>query len=235
MAGVFYTTLCATGPHRLAGAEHGERARLNGRRGLFVAAEGVPFLLGTAIVAVAAWLFCGVYCALLPLGLLVFLYLLFRDPWRAVSPSALGVVSPVDGKVVALGSADDDRAEGAVVTIVIRVSSFGAYTARSPVEGKIVDLRATADTRSPADEAAGLSLLTDENQNVVLRFRGNRFGIPPRAFLSYGDRVGQGQRCANLRLTKFAELELPPGSRVLVTEGQRVAAARDLLAKLPQD
>src|SRR5690606_34306571 len=194
--------------------EPGERGRLNGRRGFFVAAEGIPFLLAAALVTALAWFFYGVPWALIPFALFVYLYLVFRDPWRDVVPAPLGVVSPVDGEVADL-SGDEDGNEGAIRKIVIRVSSLGTYTARSPVEGKITDFGVSPE---PPDGAPGLWLLTDEGKNVVLRFHGNRLGIAPRASVSYGERVGQGQRCAYLRLTKFAEVELPPGSRFLVTE-----------------
>jgi phosphatidylserine decarboxylase len=204
---------------------------LNGQRGFFVAAEGIPFLLAAALATAAAWYFCGPALTLFPFALFIWLYLVFRDPWREVAPAPLGVVSPVDGEIADLVG-DEEGNEGGGLKVVIRVSSLGTYTARSPVEGKITDLGVSPE---PPDGAPGLWLLTDEGKNVVLRFRGNRFGIAPRASLTYGERVGQGQRCAYLRLTKFAEVELPPGSRFLVTEGQRVSAATDLLAKLPQD
>jgi phosphatidylserine decarboxylase len=204
---------------------------LNGQRGYFVAAEGIPFLLIAALATALAWFFYGFAWALIPLALFICLYLVFRDPWREVAPAPLGVVSPVDGTVTEL-SGDDEGEEASVRKIVIRVALFGTYTARSPVEGKITDFGVTPE---PPDGAPGLWLLTDEGKNVVLRFRGNRFGIAPRASLTYGERVGQGQRCAYLRLTKFAEIELPPHSRLLVTEGQRVSAATDMLAMLPQD
>jgi phosphatidylserine decarboxylase len=139
----------------------------------------------------------------------------------------------VDGKVVEIAGGQG-LLEGEVRRITIRVTSFGTYTARSPVEGKIMDLHALSQPRSADADAAGLWVVTDEGNDVVLQFRGNRFGIAPRAFLRYGERVGQGQRCAYLRLTKFAELQLPIDSRILVTKGQRVSAGRDLLAKLPQ-
>jgi phosphatidylserine decarboxylase len=77
-------------------------------------------------------------------------------------------------------------------------------------------------------------VVTDEGENVILQFRGNRLRLAPRAFLRYGERVGQGQRCAYLRLTKFAEVELPGDARILVEKGQRVFAGTDLLARLPQ-
>lgn len=187
-------------------------------------------MLSAAAATAAAWRFHGLSWALIPFALFVYLYMVFRDPSRDVAPAPFGVVSPVDGKVVELSG--DDRVGDDFRKIVIRVAWFGTYTARSPVEGKITD---SGITPEPPDGAPGLWLLTDEGQNVVLRFRGNRFGIAPRASLTYGQRVGQGQRCACLRLTKYAEVDLPPGSRFLVTRGQRVSAATDLLAKLPQD
>lgn len=204
---------------------------MNGHRGFSVAAEGLPFLLAAALATAAAWYVGGLAWTLVPFALLIWLYLVFRDPWRDVAAAPLGVVSPVDGEIAELVGDNEDN-EGGALKVVIRISSLGTYTARSPVEGKITDFGVLPE---PPDGAPGLWLLTDEGKNVVLRFRGNRFGIAPRASLAYGERVGQGQRCAYLRLTKFAEVELPRGSRFLVTEGQRVSAATDLLAKLPQD
>lgn len=196
--------------------------------------EGVPFLITMAVATAIAWYVGGVGPASVPFALFLYLYLIFRDPQRHIATAPLGVVSPVDGKVVASPVSSKGLLEGEVRRIVIRVNSFGTYTARSPVEGKIMDLHALSQPGSQDASAAGLWVVTDEGNNVVLQFRGNRFGIAPRAFLRYGERVGQGQRCAYLRLTKFAELQLPIDSRILVTEGQRVVAGRDLLAKLPQ-
>src|SRR5690606_37262657 len=154
-----------------------------------------------------------------------------RDPRREVPSSALGVVSPVDGKVSEAGEAGEGEAQ----RVLVRVSMFGAYTARAPVEGKVMAPGAAPPAGPLTGAEPGLWLATDEGENVVLKFRGNRFGLAPHAFLDYGERVGQGQRCAYLRLTKFAELELPHDARLLVEPGQRVVAGEDLLAKLPSD
>jgi phosphatidylserine decarboxylase len=208
------------------------RKHVNDRKGYFVAAEGIPFLLAIALVAAGTWRFAGEAWAILPLSVFVYLYLIFRDPRRLVPPAPFGVVSPVDGKVAEVTTTDEAVPEGKAHRILIRVSSFGTYTARSPVEGKVGDLSAAAPPGSPADDKAGLWLITDEGRNVVLRFLGNRFGLAPRAFLNYGERLGQGQRCAYLRLTKLAELELPIDAKIAVSVGERVAAGSDLLATL---
>ena len=202
-------------------------------RELLVASEGIPLLFAlTVITAAAGWL-VGFEYAAVPFGLLVLLLFVFRDPIRAIPAVPLGVVSPVDGTVVEVTTGDDGPLEGAAHCIRIRASLFGAYTARSPVEGKVMELHTMAPKDAPVVHAGGLWLRTDEGADVVLQFRGNRFGLVPRAFLQYGERVGQGERCAWLRLTRIAEVWLPSAGRVQVEPGQRVMAGSVVLARLP--
>ena len=206
---------------------------MQGRRNPFVASEGIPYMLAVAVTAVAAWHYVGLLWALPGLALFVYLYLIFRDPARAVPAVPLGVVSPVDGVVAGIGLTDSGTLGGEAQKILVRVDSLGTYTARCPVEGKIMDLGTEADKNQLLADASGLWVRTDENDDVVLKFTGHRFGLAPRAFLRFGERVGQGQRCAYLRLTRLAEVQLPLAARVQVSEGQRVSAGSDVLAKLP--
>jgi len=193
----------------------------------------VPWLLITLIGAGAAWKFLGLIYATMPALLSVLAYLLFRDPYRAVPAAPLGIVSPVDGKVLEAGLIQRGILGEEVNCFLSRVSSFGTYTALCPVEGKILD--AHGDVRiDPARKLFhGLWVQTDEHHDVLLVFRGYRFGLAPKAFMRYGERVGQGQRCAYLRLTRFAEIQFPVNGRLLVRPGQRVTAGSDLLGYLP--
>jgi phosphatidylserine decarboxylase len=206
---------------------------LKGRRNLFVAKDGQPFLMVTFIGIIAAWKFVGLAYALAPMIVFGYLVLLFRDPIREIPAVPLGVVSPVDGTVVGIGLTDKGALNGEAHKIIIRVNSLGTYTARCPVEGKIMDFRVELSESVAPGGARGLWVRTDEDDDVVLQFHGHRLGLAPLAFLGYGERVGQGQRCAYLRLTRFAEVQLPINGRVLVSEGQRVSAGSDVLAKLP--
>lgn len=193
-----------------------------GRRNPFVAHEGLAFLIAALVAVLVLIRYYEPWTALIPAVIFVGLYLLFRDPLRAVPPTALGVVSPVDGCVVEVRRLEEGRLGVAAHCIVIRVNSFGAYTARSPIEGKIMDLGKKA-----------LWVQTDEGDDVVLTFRGYRLGLPPRSFARFGERLGQGQRCAYLRLTRFAEVQLPIDGKVQVVAGQRVVAGNDLLGSVP--
>lgn len=206
---------------------------MKGQRNPFVAREGIPFLAATAFCSVAAWEYAGVYYAIPLTIVFVYFVLIFRDPRRNVPAVPLGIVSPVDGTVVDIGLTDKSVLNGEAHKIIIRVNSFGTYTARCPVEGKIMDFHGDRPDGQVPAETTGLWVRTDENDDVILQFHGHRFGFAPAAFLGYGERVGQGQRCAYLRLTRFAEVQLPINGRVLVAKGQRVAAGNDVLAKLP--
>ncbi|HEX7062476.1 MAG TPA: hypothetical protein VF200_10935 [Woeseiaceae bacterium] len=189
-----------------------------------IADEGVPVLLGLASVAALLWYFGGVAPALPVLALLAAGCALFRDPRRGVSGEALAVVSPVDGRVVRAERTGRGVLHRPAQRIVIRVNRLGTYTARAPVEGKVMDLHADLDGGARARVSGGLWLQTDEGADLVLRLRGNPFGLVPAAIVGYGARVGQGQRCAYLRWARFADLELPETSRITVSEGERVRA-----------
>lgn len=199
----------------------------------FIAGEGVPVLLALGVLVAVLWYLGAHGYALLAAVLLASGFLLFRDPRREIATAPLGIVSPVDGRIVDAGSLDEGVLGRKVHRIVIRVNPFGTYTARCPVEGKVMDLHGDQPGSATASGVGGLWLHTDEGGDVLLQFRGHRFGLVPDAIVGYGSRVGQGQRCAYLRWTRFADVELPAEGRVAVSAGQDVLAGSDVLAHLP--
>jgi phosphatidylserine decarboxylase len=194
---------------------------LHGRRNPFVAQEGVPLLLIAFAVAMLLIRFYEPWVGVIPGTLFVLLYMVFRDPLRSVPSVALGVFSPVDGEVIEVGRLEAGETGAPALRIVIRVDSLGTYTARAPVEGSIKDLGKKA-----------LWLRTDEGEDVVLKFSGFRLGLAPRSFAEYGGRLGQGQRFAYLRLTRFAEVQFPVDGKVLVEPGQTVVAGTDVIGNV---
>jgi phosphatidylserine decarboxylase len=206
---------------------------LEGRRNPFVAREGIPFLLIAAVAFAFALRFLDVAFVVAAAMLFLVLLLIFRDPLRVIPASPLGVVSPVDGRVIAVDLADKGVLHGEAHRIQIRIDSFGTYTARAPIEGKIKDLASVNGDGVVDYRTNALWIQTDEGDDVVLQFHGHRFGLAPQSFIQFGERVGQGQRCAFLRLTRIAELHLPIESKILVKPGQRVVAGTDLIGKVP--
>lgn len=206
---------------------------MNESRYPLVAGEGVPILLLALAATVLAAYYAGWIAAVPPALALIVLFLLFRDPHRQVPSHPLAAVSPVDALVVEITTTAEGIDGSAAHRIILRVDAFGAYCARSPVEGTILDPQGNGAGSERVVPHAGLWVRTDEGDTVLLRFHGYRFGLVPRAFSRYGERVGQGERCAYLRLTRYAEVWLPINSRVLVAAGQHVRAGTDILATLP--
>jgi len=204
-----------------------------GRRNPFVAREGIPFLLIAAGIFILALRYLDVAFAVAAALLIVVLVLIFRDPLRVISASPLGVVSPVDGRVIDVDVSDKGVLQGEAHRVRIRIDSFGTYTARAPIEGKIKDLDTVNGDKIVDYRTNALWIQTDEGDDVVLQFQDYRFGLAPLSLIRFGERVGQGQRCAYLRLARFAELHLPIGSKVLVKPGQVVVGGADLIGKVP--
>ena len=185
---------------------------------------------------VGMWLaFCylGPVYLLGPGALFVLLWLIFRDPHRQIPAIPLGVVSPVDGRVTAVDLVDRGVVQGEAHRIFISIDMLGTYTARCPVEGVIKDLNTLAAEKVVDYRTNALWVQTDEGDNVILQFHGYRLHLAPSAFVRYGERIGQGQRCAYLRLTGVAEVHLPIAARVLVEPGQRITAGLDVIGRLP--
>ena len=206
---------------------------MRGRRNPFVAREGVPFIGLALALAVFALRYFPWWTVPIPLAGAVLLFLLFRDPHRSVPSVALGIVSPVDGEVVIVESTDRCVVQGEAYRVKIRIDAFGTYTARSPIEGRVMDLHSKAEGVGPDCPAQALWVQNDEGNNVVLQFHDYRFGLAPRASVGLGERVGQGDRCAYIRLARYAELFLPIGGKVLVAPGDHVIAGTDVIGAVP--
>lgn len=197
-----------------------------------MAREGAPFLLTAAVASALAYQFGYPLVSVLAAVIFVLLVLVFRDPPREIPASPLGIVSPVDGTVISVELADKGVLQGEAHRILIRISSLGTYTARSPTEGQVKDLRSVEGSRVADYQTHALWVRTDEGDDIVLQFHGYRFGLPPSSFIGIGERVGQGQRCAYLRLTRVAELHLPIETKILVEPGEALVAGTSLIGKL---
>ena len=206
---------------------------MRGQRNPFVAQEGLPILGLVAALVVLVLRYSEPWLALLPLAAFVLLVLLFRDPRRDVPPVALGIVSPVDGEIVEVETTDRCVVQGDAYRVRIRIDAWGTYTARSPIEGRVLDLHSREQGVGPECPANALWVETDEGDSVVLQFHEYRFGLAPKSFIRLGERVGQGQRCAYIRLARYAELYLPLDGKVHVKVGDRVMAGRDLIGAVP--
>jgi phosphatidylserine decarboxylase len=197
-----------------------------------VAREGWPWLVVAVIAAIVVYSQWGLAWSVPALLLIVWLYLLFRDPVREVPPLPRAVLAPVDGKITEIRPSNNEILPGNWTRISIRTNSLGAYTVRSPIEGTIYDIREQSRTGLTGRKTGGLWVRSEEQDDVVLLFPGRHGRFGPKAFVRYGERVGQGQRFAYLRLAPRAVVFLPASAEVRVGIGDRVLAGSEILAEL---
>ncbi len=197
-----------------------------------LATEGIPFIAAALIAGGAALHSAGTWTLGPTLSVVVLLVALFRDPRRDVPAEPLGVLAPSDGTVREITPVESGVIKRRAIRIVLSVNNLGAYTARSPIEGKVLDPRDNLSEVSRALGVSGMWVRSDEGDDVVILFHGPRFVGSPRAFVRYGERVGQGQRFGYLRLARRAEIYVPSNARVRVAPGDRVRAGIDVLAEL---
>ena len=194
-----------------------------------LAKEAWPWVAGTSVVAVILLAAGELLWFGFAIALLVLLIWKFHDPDRQVPAAPLGIVSPVDGRVVQIKSVEDPYLDRAAVRINIAVNPFGAYMLRSPTEGKLHELPPNNHGHNGASH--GLWVKTDEDDDIYVIVRGPTFA-PPTATVRYGERIGQGQRSGYVRLAKLAEIYIPENSEPAVEVGSDVLAGASIIANL---
>ncbi len=159
---------------------------------------------------------------------------LFRDPERAIPAKPLGLVSPVDGRVLAIREAEDPYLERTARCLLLTVSRTGSYTVRSPMEGKLLKQWYAVPK---GEKARARSLLaswiqSDEGDDIVLVVRPRLPWFRVRSHIGPGERVGQGMRFCYVPLGAWVELWMPADTHIEVKPGQRVRSGSDVVGTL---
>ena len=165
----------------------------------------------------------------------------FRDPERAPPPGEHLVVSPADGRVVAVVPEREDRFLGTTATrISIFMSPLNVHVNRNPVSGTVERVQHTNGKfrAAFADKAS----LDNERNAVVLESRGRRYlmvqiaGAVARRIVckvAPGDRTRRGERFGLIMFGSRVDLFLPADVRPLVARGDRVHAGTTVIAEEP--
>lgn len=200
---------------------------------LHITREGWPWLLFLALLGIVVFQKVSP-TASLPLGLAtLFAAAFFWDSRREIPPKPMGVVAPVDGRVMAIIDEHDVLLDRPARRISIRVSLFASYMLRAATEGQITEL--CADARALLQGRSASWLHTDEGHDVLMVVEsGSLLGARPcRA--RYGERVGQGRRCGVRRLARQIDVLVPANSRVDVALGDYVKGGETVVATLARE
>jgi phosphatidylserine decarboxylase len=204
-----------------------------------VAREGWPFLAAAvAAAAVASWL-VGWWST--PLWLLaVFVLQFFRDPGRDAPGDAHTVVSPADGRIVAVENANDPYLDRESIKISVFMNVFNVHSNRSPVDGRVQKrwynagkfVNAALDKASVENERNALWLRTAGGADVTCV---QVAGLIARRILCYareGDGLARGQRFGFIRFGSRVDVYVPKDSRPVAALGDKVYASSTVIATL---
>lgn len=197
-------------------------------------------MLGT--VAVVGTL-AGHALAIVPLVLAVgFCLWFFRDPERAAPAGDGLVISPADGRIVAVVPEREERYLHALATRVsIFMSPLDVHVNRSPVTGTVRQVQHTEGKFRAA--FSDKSSLDNERNAVVLESGGKRFlmvqiaGALARRIVCHvapGDRLECGQRFGMIMFGSRVDVFLPPGVQPTVSKGERVRAGLSVLGRVQE-
>lgn len=204
-----------------------------------IAREGWPFLAAAVVVAaVATWL-VGWWSAPLWVAAL-FVLQFFRDPAREIPGDARTVVSPADGRVIAVGRARDPYLERNAIKVSVFMNVFNVHSNRSPVDGKVQKrwyhpgsfVNAALDKASEENERNALWLRTGGGADVTCV---QVAGLIARRILCYvgeGDSLARGQRFGFIRFGSRVDIYIPEDSSMVAALGDKVYASSTVIATL---
>jgi phosphatidylserine decarboxylase len=206
-----------------------------------IAREGWAFILaGIVAAALVHWEF-GLWWAS-PLWLLVaFMVQFFRDPPRRVPREPRAVLSPADGRIVAVERSHDPYLERDAIKMSVFMNVFDVHSNRSPVDGEVRNtwyhigkfFNAALSKSSLENERAALWIRTPGGADVTCV---QIAGLVARRILCYarsGQRLARGERFGFIRFGSRVDVYLPAGTRLVASVGDKVYATESILAVLP--
>jgi len=205
-----------------------------------IAREGWPFLGIALAVSLLVHLWFGLAWALPLWAAALFILQFFRDPARAVPDDPQAVLSPADGRVVAVEKARDPYLEREALKISVFMNVFNVHSNRAPVDGTVKQrwyhagsfLNAALDKASLENERNALWLRTAGGQDVTCV---QVAGLLARRILCYVDRdaaLARGQRYGFIRFGSRIDVYLPLDAEPAAALGDKVYATESILARL---
>lgn len=180
-----------------------------------------------------AWILAFPWWLVVGIGVLaVFVTSFFRNPYRQIPIQLDAIVSPADGKVVAIQDQDDESKR-----ISIFLSIFNVHVNRAPIGGTVTSVTYRPGKFFTANQARA-SVENEQNEVViedgsfVVKVTQIAGAIARRiaCWKASGDAVLTGERFGLIRFGSRVDLVIPGSCRIAVRLGQRVKGGRDVIA-----
>ncbi|MDA1082318.1 MAG: phosphatidylserine decarboxylase family protein [Gemmatimonadetes bacterium] len=211
-----------------------------------LAKEGIPFVVASDVLALAAvvfaatrpslWLWLLAAVLLIVAGWVVYF---FRDPEREGDRGDRLVISPADGKIVMITEVDEPAfIRGRAIRISVFMNIFSVHVNRYPVSGTVEYvqynpgkfLNAAAEKSSLDNEQMSVGIESPLGRIVVRQIA----GLIARRIVTYsrhGDLAAQGARFGIIRFGSRVDIFVPTTCGVRVHVGQQASAGLTILAE----
>ncbi len=207
-----------------------------------VALEGYPFIGLAALITVVVALLDYDIVSLISLAVTIFVLYFFRDPVRVAPTAADAIVSPADGKVIAIEEVFDDKFTNEhVYKISIFMNVFNVHVNRVPFPGQVLDIQyrpgrfysANSDRAALENETCAVIMESNEGQKFAFV---QMAGLVARRIVCWaekGDVFKIGQRFGLIRFGSRVDVYLPNKVQIEVRNGQKVRGGETVLGYFP--
>lgn len=212
--------------------------------------EGVRFLIIVffvfAAICFSAWWFLGAIGFYISLGVVVPLYIFllrfFRSPKRNPINNNEYVISPCDGKIVAIEEVyEPEFLQTKCIQISVFMSVWNVHINWFPIDGKVVFqkyhpgkfLLAWEPKSSTLNERTTVTVERPDGVKVLFR---QIAGFLARRIICYpkeGDNAKQGSQMGFIKFGSRVDLFIPLNSSIKVELNQKVVGTQTVLAVIP--
>ena len=199
--------------------------------------DGLYYALGMVLVAGFLWWLATPFFAGLALLFAAFFLWFFRDPERAIPFDPGVIVSPADGKVTEITSAQLDQRPYTRVSIFLNV--FDVHVNRSPISGRIKEVvysrgRFGNAMSAQSAEANEQNVVTVEGEGMILVFKQIAGLLARRIVFSKraGDELVRGERVGMIKFGSRTDVIFPSNAELKIKVGDRVKGGATILAQV---
>ncbi len=205
-----------------------------------IAREGWPFIAGSMILALLVTIFVSGAWSIPFWVIAIFVLQFFRDPPRDIPQGANHILSPADGRIVAVEKVDDPYLKRDAIKVSVFMNVFNVHSNRSPIEGEVRDkwyfpgkfINADLPKASLENERNALWIKTDDGADVTCVQVAGLIAKRILCHVNPGEHLTSGQRFGFIRFGSRVDVYLPLTTKVNVSIGDKVYATTTILAEL---
>ena len=204
--------------------------------------EGYPFVLTFLALTFLVGALFHPYWMLIPGFLAAFMAFFFRNPERKITEDEKILVSPADGKVMAVTELMEDQfLNQKAKKVTIFLSVLDVHVNRSPISGEIK----FQEYFVGRFKAAYKTVATFENERHAIGIENKHLkvvvtqiaGLLARRIVSWvtlGNNLERGERYGLIKFGSCTELIVPEHVQILVKPGDRVKGGTTIIGRIEE-